>query len=163
MSILGTSIQYCTGNSSQSCLKEVEIKIHPGWIVLGIPGLVTDIPKISYLWPAAAESLQSCLTLCDPIDGSPRGSPVSGILQARTLEWVAISFSTSGQLVTNSGVPTTILGFDNFIRTTHRTQGSTILGHSHKSEPAKRRDTSGEVWEDSKWKVFIVPEYIPLS
>ena len=42
---------------------------------------------------ASAKSLQSCLTLCDPINGSPRGSPVPGILQARTLEWVAISFS----------------------------------------------------------------------
>ena len=41
---------------------------------------------------AAAKSLQLCLTLCDPIDGSPSGSPVPGILQARTLEWVAISF-----------------------------------------------------------------------
>ena len=40
---------------------------------------------------AAAKSLQSCLTLCDPIDGSPPGSPLPGILQARTLEWVAIS------------------------------------------------------------------------
>ena len=40
---------------------------------------------------AAAKSFQSCLTLCDPIDGSPPGSPVPGILQARTLEWVAIS------------------------------------------------------------------------
>ena len=44
---------------------------------------------------AAAESLQSCLTLCDPRDGSPPGSPVPGILQARTLEWVAISFSNA--------------------------------------------------------------------
>ena len=44
---------------------------------------------------AAAESLQSCPTLCDPIDGSPPGSPVPGILQARTLEWVAISFSNA--------------------------------------------------------------------
>ena len=44
---------------------------------------------------AAAKSLQSCLTLCDPIDGSPPGSPVSGILQARTLEWAAISFSNA--------------------------------------------------------------------
>ena len=44
---------------------------------------------------AAAKSLQSCPTLCDPIDGSPPGSPVSGILQARTLEWVAISFSNA--------------------------------------------------------------------
>ena len=44
---------------------------------------------------AAAKSLQSCLTLCDPRDGSPPGSPVPGILQARTLEWVAISFSNA--------------------------------------------------------------------
>ena len=42
---------------------------------------------------AAAKSSQSCQTLCDPIDGSPPGSAVPGILQARTLEWVAISFS----------------------------------------------------------------------
>ena len=44
---------------------------------------------------AAAKSLQSCPTLCDPIDGSPPGSPVPGILQARTLEWVAVSFSNA--------------------------------------------------------------------
>ena len=46
---------------------------------------------------AAAKSLQSCSTLCDPIDGSPPGSPVPGILQARTLEWVAVSFSNAGK------------------------------------------------------------------
>ena len=46
---------------------------------------------------AAAKSLQSCPTLCDPIDGSPPGSPIPGILQARTLEWVAISFSNAGK------------------------------------------------------------------
>ena len=45
----------------------------------------------------AAKSLQLCLTLCDPIDGSPPGSPVLGIFQARTLEWVAISFSNAGK------------------------------------------------------------------
>ena len=44
---------------------------------------------------AAAKSLQSCLTLCNPIHGSPPGSPVPEILQARTLEWVAISFSNA--------------------------------------------------------------------
>ena len=44
---------------------------------------------------AAAKSLQSCLTLCDPIDSSPPGSRIPGILQARTLEWVAISFSNA--------------------------------------------------------------------
>ena len=43
--------------------------------------------------PAAAKSLQSCPTLCDPIDGSPPGSPILGTFQARTLEWVDISFS----------------------------------------------------------------------
>ena len=53
-----------------------------------------------YIWvivsaAAAAMSLQSCPTLCDPIDGSPPGSPVPGILQARTLEWVAIFFSNA--------------------------------------------------------------------
>ena len=44
---------------------------------------------------AAAKSVQSCLTLCDPIDGNPPGSPVPGILQAKILEWVAISFSNA--------------------------------------------------------------------
>ena len=44
---------------------------------------------------AAAKSLQSCPTLCDPRDGSPPGTPIPWILQARTLEWVAISFSNS--------------------------------------------------------------------
>ena len=44
---------------------------------------------------AAAKSLQLCLTLCNPIDGNPPGSAVPGILQARTLEWVAISFSNA--------------------------------------------------------------------
>ena len=50
---------------------------------------------LSHSAAAAAKSLQSCPILCDPRDGSPPGSPVPGILQARTLEWVAISFSIS--------------------------------------------------------------------
>ena len=54
----------------------------------------TQQPKT---YAAAAKLLQSRLTLCDPIDGSPPGSPVPGILQARTLEWVAISFSNAGK------------------------------------------------------------------
>ena len=58
--------------------------------------------KKSFILPfpefaAAAKSLQSWLTLCDPIDGSPPGFPIPGILQARTLEWVAISFSNAGK------------------------------------------------------------------
>ena len=52
---------------------------------------------ITTLLTAYAKSLQSCLTLCDPVDSSPPGSPVPGILQARTLEWVAISFSNAGK------------------------------------------------------------------
>ena len=55
-------------------------------------------PVLHYLpATATAKSLQSCPTLCNPIDGSPPGSPVPGILQARTLEWVAISFSNAGK------------------------------------------------------------------
>ena len=50
---------------------------------------------VSYIAAAAAKSLQSCPTLYNPIDGSPPASPVPGILQARTLEWVAISFSNA--------------------------------------------------------------------
>ena len=50
---------------------------------------------LCYAAAAAAKSLQSCPTLCDPIDGRPPGSSVPGILQARTLEWVAISFSSA--------------------------------------------------------------------
>ena len=52
--------------------------------------MVTAAIKLKDAVAAAAKSLQSCLTLCDPIDGSTPGSPVLGILQARTLEWVAI-------------------------------------------------------------------------
>ena len=52
-------------------------------------------PVLSAAAAAAAKSLQSCLTLCNPIDGSPLGSPIPGILQARTLEWVAISSSNT--------------------------------------------------------------------
>ena len=48
-----------------------------------------------YFFTATAKSLQLCLTLCDPIDGRPPGSPIPEILQARTLEWVAISFSNA--------------------------------------------------------------------
>ena len=57
------------------------------------PTLQAD--ALTYAAAAAAKSLQSCPTLCDPMDGSPPGSPVPEILQPRTLEWVAISFSNA--------------------------------------------------------------------
>ena len=57
--------------------------------------LIVSFGFSMYAAAAAAKSLQSCPTLCDPIDSSPPGSLVPGILQARTLEWVAISFSNA--------------------------------------------------------------------
>ena len=60
-------------------------------------GLTLSETKSYYKAAAAAKSLQSCPNLCDPIDSSPPDSPVPGILQARTLEWVASSFSNAGK------------------------------------------------------------------
>ena len=59
--------------------------------------MIEDVAHYNYdaAAAAAAKLLQLCPTLCDPTDGSPPGSPVPGILQARTLEWVAISFSSA--------------------------------------------------------------------
>ena len=65
--------------------------IHSSILAWKIPGT----EESGGLQSAAAKSLQSCPTLCDRIDGSPPGSPVPGILQARTLEWVAISFTNA--------------------------------------------------------------------
>ena len=70
----------------------------PGWVAISFYSLL--FCKISEKLAcnaaaAAAKSLQSCPTLCNPIDGSPQGSPIPGILQARTLEWLAISFSNA--------------------------------------------------------------------
>ena len=69
---------------------------HPG-IEPSSPGSLWIAGRVFTCWgiAAAAKSLQSCPTLCDPTDGSPPGSPIHGILQARTLEWVAISFSNA--------------------------------------------------------------------
>ena len=66
-------------------------------------GVNLQLQLIKFL-AIAAKSLQSCLTLCDPIDGSPPGSAIPGILQARILEWVAISFSNAGKWKVKSDV-----------------------------------------------------------
>ena len=80
------------------------ISILLAWRSLNYPVMIRSISKDS-----AAKSLQSCPTLCDPIDGSPPGSSIAGILQARTPEWVAISFSNawkwSHSVVSNSWRP----------------------------------------------------------
>ena len=61
----------------------------------GLSHMYPFSPKLPSYAAAAAKSLQSCPTLCDPIDGSPLGSSVPGIFQARILEWVSISFSNA--------------------------------------------------------------------
>ena len=81
---LGMNTLWYSPIQACACLPLYPFKVHPPW---GSWRLLR--------WAAAAESLQSCPTLCDPIDGSPPGSPVPGILQARTLEWVAISLSNA--------------------------------------------------------------------
>ena len=82
--------------------KEVKFSLFADDMILHIENPKGTIRKVlelisecSNVAAAAAKSLQSCPTLSDPIDSSPTGSPVSGILQARTLEWVAISFSNA--------------------------------------------------------------------
>ena len=66
-------------------------------VIIYIDHILYNVTKFTYKYAAAAaaKSLQSCPTLCDPIDSSPPGSAVPGILQARTLEWVAISYSST--------------------------------------------------------------------
>jgi len=74
-------------------------RIKPGSPALQVDSLPTELsgkPFLSYA-SAAAKSLQSCPTLCDPIDGSPPGSSVPGIFQTKILEWVAVSFSNVGK------------------------------------------------------------------
>ena len=65
------------------------------WVSLGISSPTSFCGVSITAAAAAAKSLQLCLTLCDPRDSSPPGSPIPGILQVRTLEWVAISFSNA--------------------------------------------------------------------
>ena len=76
--------------SVKSC-EETEFSAFPSIFLYNFQGY--DL--LEYHAAAAAKSLQSCPTLCNSIDGSPLGSPIPGILQARILEWVAISFSNA--------------------------------------------------------------------
>ena len=87
------TLQKQLSSSSSSYLKPTQSEV----LRMGInnPWLTKSTDDSNTAAAAAAKSLQSCPTLCDPIDGSPPGSPVPEILQARTLEWVAISFSNA--------------------------------------------------------------------
>ena len=82
-----TLLGYINGEETLEC--------HPWSPLLVLPFSTSSWNQSGIPIPATAKSLQSCPTLCDPIDGSPPGSPVPGILQARTLEWVAISYSNA--------------------------------------------------------------------
>ena len=84
----------CVGSLGREDPLEKEMAIHSSILAWRIPW--TEEPGgLQSAAAAAAKSPQLCPTLCDPIDGSPPGSTVPGILQARTLEWVAISFSSA--------------------------------------------------------------------
>ena len=79
--------------ASHSSFIKIRIRTELSGKVSGIIHKIPCIVPSTKTAAAAAKSLQSCPTLCDPTDSSPPGSPVPGILQARTLEWLAISFS----------------------------------------------------------------------
>ena len=78
-----------SGDLPNPGIKSTSVHLQADSLLLALPG------KPEIVAAAAAKWLQSCLTLCDPIDSSSPGSPIPGILQARTLEWVAISFSNA--------------------------------------------------------------------
>ena len=90
--LLGTKIRSLLFNLDLSWFKA---EFHRLWRLVSYDFLINNPALQKRAAAAAAKSLQSCPTLCDPIDGSPPGSPDPQILQARTLEWVAISFSNA--------------------------------------------------------------------
>ena len=85
----------CWRGVSQVARRRLQPSLSPIYLYFPHFSFLNIFNWLFFGYAAAAKSLQSCPTLCDPIDGSPPGSPVSGILQARTLEWVAISFSNA--------------------------------------------------------------------
>ena len=96
--------------------------------------LLLGLGVFALLLTAAAKSLQSCPTLCNPIDCSPPGSPIPGILQARTLEWVAICFSTSSiqLLVTYTRAQNYSGGCDGGVESgTHFSLSHQLLAHAY--------------------------------
>ena len=103
----------------------------------GVRGNFCDDEGNLRVMAAAARLLQSCLTLCDPIDGSPPGSPVPGILQARTLEWVAIAFSKGDGWAPSirSNQPTQKLLRSLLM---NQEEGLEVFGHSEKSSKLRK-------------------------
>ena len=92
--IVGSCLESDLRSTEHAWIQSIYLSTNVGSGIRTITGI--HLNKV-ILSAAAAKSLQSCPTLCDPIDGSQPGSSVPGILQARTLEWVAISFSIAGK------------------------------------------------------------------
>ena len=99
----GLDLNPCSGTNELWKAEQIQFLMPPLWnrdynLIYFISVVVSWANFGCYNWEgaAAAKSLQSCPILCDPIDSSPPGSPVPGILQARTLEWGAIAFSREG-------------------------------------------------------------------
>ena len=115
---------------------------------------------------AAAKSLQSCPTLCDPIDGSPPGSPVPGILQARTLEWVAIAFSNAWKRKVKVKLPSHVqlsyrdLKFQSDYQSS--CSGAPCMSHilHHQGQPAS---LAGEWPEHLAFELYIFILYLPRT
>ena len=103
---------------------------------------------------AAAKSLQSCPTLCDPIDGSPPGSPVPGILQARVLEWVAIAFSRRTSLLTHKLVNTKHLLFSSDFYS-----GIMTTWYSSLSSTMSQAFCEGNVETNTSWAPTVCQEH----
>ena len=98
---LGFGLRFCI---TTKCLREADIAgpQTTRWVTRHTIMPPKQLFIFVYAAAAAAKSLQLCPTLCDPIDGSPPGSPVPGILQARTVEWVATSFSNAWKVKSES-------------------------------------------------------------
>ena len=101
LSILMKGRHDCLEKHSGWLSQPLQFKYPPRsfWLPVSLKPISTTLflglKHSSFVTAAVAKSLQSCLTLCDPIDSSPPGSPIPGILQARTLEWVATTFSNA--------------------------------------------------------------------
>ena len=92
---LGSCLESDLRSTEHAWIQSIYLSTNVGSGILTITGI--HLNKVILSAAAAAKSFQSCPTLCDPIDGSQPGSSVPGILQASTLEWVAISFSNAGK------------------------------------------------------------------
>ena len=128
-----------------------------GEIVTTVKLIILSCPHIIIVFlcdaaASAAKLLQSCPTLCDPMDGSPPGSPIPGILQARTLEWVAISFSNAWKWKVKVKSLSRVRRYDTWAAVNKIINNQKMQTH---------RRPSGEEWTAELWSVHTM-EYCCL-